>query len=101
VAMTKEEQKAASDRIMAKLGPLNKEEKQIYDRAVKRVEDYVRPGATSRTCGYCGAKFEDLPGKPALEQFSDHQAKHNPSPAEWTEAHKRIQDARESAKGRS
>ena len=87
MAMSKEEQEAASDRIMAKLGSLNKEEKEIYDRSVRRIEDYAAPKDGSRRCNTCGAEFQDLPGKPALEQFSDHQAKHNPSPAEWTEAH--------------
>jgi len=101
MAMTKAEQKAASDRIMAKLGPLTEEEQEIYERSIKRPEDYIVPTAESRVCGYCGAKFDDLPGKPALEQFSNHQASHNPSPAQWTEAHNRIQKGRESAKGRS
>jgi len=101
VAMTKEEQKAASDRIMKKLGPFTPEEQAIYDRSIKKPGNYDPPIAGTRTCGYCGATFRDLPGKPSLEQFSDHQATHNPSPAQWTEAHERIQKSKESAKGRT
>jgi hypothetical protein len=36
-----------------------------------------------------------------LEKFSIHQASHNPSPAQWSEAHKRIQDGRASQKDHS
>ena len=100
MAMTKEEQKAASDRIMAKLGPLTKEEREIYERSIRKPEEYKVP-KEKRVCGYCGAKFDDLPGKPALEQFSDHQARHNPNPAEWTEAYNRIRKSKESAKDHS
>jgi hypothetical protein len=101
VAMSKEEQKAASDRIMKKLGPFTAEEQEIYDRSVKGIEDYVAPTSASRTCGYCGAEFQDKPGSAALAEFADHVASHNPSPAQWTEAHERIVKSRESAKGRS
>ncbi len=102
MAMTKEQQKEASDRIMAKMGPLDDQEQETYELLTKRVEDYVPPQETGeRVCGVCGAKFQDLPATrdrlavSALEQFSDHQSEHNPSPSQWAEAHRRIQDGKE------
>ena len=70
---------------------------------MRRPEDYPRPG-DKRECGVCGATFrntENAKGEvlvSALEKFSDHQAIHNPSPAQWAEAHKRIQAGKESEK---
>jgi hypothetical protein len=100
MAMTKAEQKAASDRIMAKLGPLNEEERQTYEMLMKRPEDY-QPPREKRVCGRCGAEFRDEVNQKgevvvsALEKFSDHQAEHNPSPAQWAEAHRRISAAKQ------
>lgn len=104
--MTKEEQREAARRIMAK-HPMTEEERVIYERLMKKPEDYRGPtkGAL-RVCGTCGAEFEDVvDGKgnvvtPALEQFSDHQSSHNPSPAQWATAYERIQAGKERAKGK-
>jgi hypothetical protein len=102
MAMSKEEQKAASDRILAK-EPLTAEERRTFEMLTRRPEDYRVPGEV-RECGVCGAKFETIlatkesPEVTALQQFSDHLAFHNPSPAHWAEAHKRIQAGKESAK---
>ena len=101
--MSKEQQKAASDRIMAKLGPLVGPEIETYRRLTARPEDYGVPGEV-RVCHECGAEFgeipetKDSPAVTALEQFSDHQGVHNPSPAQWAEAHKRIEAGKERAK---
>jgi len=75
MAMTKEEQKAAADRIMAKLGPLTAEEREIYDLLAMKVGEYPKPG-------------ERRKGPP------------NPSPAQWTEAYEKIQAGKERAKGK-
>jgi len=47
-----------------------------------------------RVCGECGAEFETNSELSAMQQFADHVAVHNPSPAQWAEAHKRIQAAK-------
>lgn len=104
--LTKEQQKAASDRIMAKLGPLDAQEQVTYDLLTRRVEDYLPPDPESgeRTCGICGEMFAEIPATretakvTALEQHSDHMAEHNPSAAQWGEAHRRIQRGRELSK---
>jgi len=99
--MTKEQQAEAAKRIMAKMGPLDEMEQEIYEGLVKRPEDYIPPdpGQGERVCGICGAKFRDIVSgervvATCLEQFSDHQAEHNPSPAQWAEAYHRIQASR-------
>lgn len=103
MAMGKVEQKAASDRIMEKLGPLKGEELETYNLLRKKPEDYTVPGE-GRVCGVCGAEFQEVPagregpGRSALEQFSDHQSEHNPSPVRWAEAHKKIMAGKEAAK---
>jgi hypothetical protein len=57
-----------------------------------------------RVCKECGVELHEIPktkDSPAvseLEQFSDHTAIHNPSPAQWAEAHKRIEAGKERAK---
>ena len=64
----------------------------------------LRKMSEHRVCGVCGMEFWEIPAArgnsavPVLEQFSDHQATHNPSPAQWVEAHRRIVAGRESAK---
>jgi hypothetical protein len=104
MAMTKAEQKAASDRIMAKSGPLTEEEQIIYRSLSKDPRDYPVSAAKTHICASCGAKFEEIPETKeraritALEQFSDHVAVHNPSPAQWTEAYRKIEEGRERAK---
>lgn len=106
MAMTREQQKAESDRIMAKMGPLVGEELETYKLLMKEPGNYRVPG-DSRECGRCGAKFQDtLDGKgqvvvAALEKFSDHQARHNPSGDRWAEAHQRIVAGKEAAKTKS
>lgn len=103
MAMTKEQQKAASDRIMAKLGPLVGEELETYNLLIKRPEDYVPP-SDKRVCGRCGAEFRDTVDAKGnvvvsmLEKFSDHTAEHNPPPAQWSEANKRIEAQKQAAK---
>jgi hypothetical protein len=108
MAMSKEEQKAASDRIMAKLGPMTPEEQAMYELLTKRPEDYMPPNPKTgeRACGVCGEVFENTLSPKgdvlvsALEKFSDHQTEHNPNPAQWAEAHSRIQAGKEQSKGR-
>jgi len=102
MAMSREDQKAASDRIMAKY-PLTEEELVIYRRLTRKPDDYTGP-AEKRICADCGTVFSDTVNSKgdiqvsALEKFSDHQAEHNPSPAQWSEAHKRIQAAKPSTR---
>ena len=102
MAMTKEQQKAASDRIMAKLGPLTEEEQVSYRRYALK-PPYPETGEI-RTCGICGAKFATIPAMKdhlevtVLQQFSDHTAIHNPTPAQWTTAYERIQEGKERLK---
>lgn len=104
MAMSKEDQKAASDRIMAKLGPMTPFEQRTYELLTMKPGKYPVPGE-KRVCGECGAEFREIPATKekaaisALEQFSDHTAEHNPSPAEWAEAHKRIEAGKASLKG--
>jgi hypothetical protein len=103
MAMSKEEQKAAAARIVAK-SPMTEGERKTYELLTKRPEDYRAPGET-RVCGVCGQEFRDEVDQkgnvivPALEKFSDHQAFHNPSPEQWATAHERIQAGKEAAKG--
>ena len=96
MAMSKAEQKAASDRIVIK-HPLTVEERQRYEMERRLPEEYVGPTEEKRVCGVCGAEFRDKKDRAGnvvestLNQFADHQASHNPSPAQWAEAHKRIE----------
>lgn len=96
MAMTKEQQKAAVERILAK-EPMTEEEKRVAEMLKKRPEDYMPPDPVSwgRECGMCGKRFKNKmeEGKEitALDQFSEHMREHNPSPAQWTEAHQKIQ----------
>ena len=100
--MTSKEQTEAAGRIIAK-SPLTAEEQRTLKFLSKRPRDYKVPGEL-RICGVCGEEFRDEVNgkgevtKPALYQFSDHVAFHNPSPAQWVEAHKRIQEAKEKSK---
>jgi len=100
--MSRDQQKAASERIMAKF-PLTGEEYVGYQKLTMKPEEYGVPGE-SRVCGDCGALFQDIPGNKetpmvtALQQFADHTAVHNPSPAQWAEAHKRIEFGKASLK---
>jgi hypothetical protein len=100
--MNKADQKAASDRIMAK-EPLTAGERQTFNLLAKKPGEYDCPG-DKRVCGVCGAEFRDrvdgkgVVVKSALEKFSDHQAEHNPSPGQWAEAHRLIQLGKESEK---
>jgi hypothetical protein len=98
MAMTKAEQKAAAARIMAKMGPMSEEEKSTYEMLSKRPEDYVVPGQEGRVCGICGKEIQGDEEKTTLEKFADHQSFHNPSPAQWAEAHKKIEAGKERAK---
>jgi hypothetical protein len=99
MAMTKEQQKEASDRIMGKF-PLTEEERRTYEYLT--MEPPYPQSGDKRVCGKCGASFrDDLNQKgeivvPSLAKFTDHQAEHNPSPAQWAEAHNRIQLAKRS-----
>jgi hypothetical protein len=98
--MSKAEQAAAAARILAK-EPLTPEEQQVAEFLKKDIESYVPPDASGkRVCGKCGAEFEDefkdgderKPGqKSAAEQMVTHLAEHNPSAAQWTQAHNLIQ----------
>jgi hypothetical protein len=105
MAMSREDQKGPSGRIIAK-HPLTEEERRIYERNKRSPDDYVQP-ADTRICAECGARFTDTMNSKGevlvsmLEKFSIHQASHNPSPAQWSEAHKRIQDGRASQKDHS
>jgi hypothetical protein len=51
-----------------------------------------------RICPQCpGLTWE----RHQLTEHADHLATHNPSPAQWVEAYKRIQDSKERLKGKS
>ena len=108
MAMSREEQRESAGRIMGKLGPLSVEEQRTYDLLTRTPEEYIAPDPNTgeRVCGICWEVFQTIqatrehPQIPALEQFSDHQTTHNPSPVQWWEAHRRIQEAKESRKGR-
>jgi hypothetical protein len=107
MAMTAEQQKAASDRIMRKMGPLDAQEKATYEMLTRRPEDYMPPDPQTgeRTCAVCGEVFENTLSPKgeilvaALEKFSDHLTVHNPSPAQWGQAHHLIQRGKERSKG--
>jgi hypothetical protein len=102
MAMTKEEQAIAASRILAKC-PLTAEEKQLAEVLKRTPEMYIVPTKDGlRTCGICGAEFQDVgEGKhgevavTALQQFCDHQAEHNPSPSQWTEAYNKIRKSKQ------
>lgn len=102
MAMSKEQQREAARRIMAK-EPLTDEEQVTYDLLTRTPEQYRVPGE-DRECGVCGAVFGDtkdakgLVVRTALEKFSDHTAEHNPSPEQWGTAHERIMAGKERAK---
>ena len=102
MAMSKEQQREAARRIIEK-EPLTEEEEQIREMLSKTPEQYRVP-TNVRECGNCGAEFQDetdakgVVVKSALEQFSDHQSSHNPSPGQWAEAHKRIEAGKEKLK---
>jgi hypothetical protein len=106
MGMTKEEQRAAAARILAK-EPLTPEEAKLAELYKRVPGSYVPPDKEeTRTCGICGAKFRDTEEKgkvtvTALEKFTDHIAEHNPTPDKWTEAHKRIQAGKEWEKERN
>lgn len=94
MAMTKEEQRAAADRIMAQY-PMTEEEKATYARLCTMPEDYPEAGRDLRVCQECGEVFETKQRQgqeelSAMQQFSDHSTVHNYSPAQWAEAHRRI-----------
>ena len=55
-------------------------------------------GGVMRICKECGMRFEDTKEKKELEQFCDHVIIHQPTPGQWTEAYKMIQEGRERAK---
>lgn len=96
VAMSKEEQRLAAKRILAK-EPLTPEEQLLYEILTKTPEMYVAPDPETgeRICGVCGEVF------PNLETFADHQVDHNPTSAEWSVAYQRMRDARETKKSES
>jgi hypothetical protein len=53
-----------------------------------------------RVCKECGAEFrtvrqKDVPDLTAMQQWSDHLAGHQPSPAQWTDAYTLIREGRE------
>jgi hypothetical protein len=106
MAMSKSEQKAASDRIMAKLGPMTPEEQATYGLLTKTQDEYIPPDPNSglRKCVVCSGEFlDDRDGKgnlvrSALDKYAEHSAIHNPSPGQWGEAHRRIQAGKERSK---
>lgn len=74
----------------------------VYGMLVKVPDEYVPP-REKRVCGMCGAEFRDSVDQKGeikvtmLEKFSDHQAEHNSTAAQWGEAYKRIQALKESS----
>lgn len=104
MAMTKEQQAEAARRILEK-EPLTEEEGQVAE-LLKRVPGMYTPPTREglRVCGICGATFEGEAGTKeklevtSLQQFVEHQADHNPSPAQWTEAHNKIQAGKQRQK---
>jgi hypothetical protein len=100
MAMTKAEQYAASQRILAK-EPLTEEELAILHRNTRvppYIED-VKELAEHRECKVCGAEFFSGKEAMALEQYADHSSEHNPTPGQWAEAHRSIQRGKERKKG--
>jgi hypothetical protein len=95
--VTKLEQKAAAERIMGRLGPLDAQEQQAYDQLIRTPDEYLPPDATTgeRVCGTCGEVF------PSLEAYVTHSSEHNPSASQWVTAHKQIQAAKERVKERA
>ena len=103
VAMSKEEQREAAKRIMAKLGPLDEVEMEAYKRFTTEPENYPKADRDFRVCQECGEEFRTVmekgqEGLTAMQQFADHTTKHNPLPGKWSEAHQRIRVARENKK---
>jgi hypothetical protein len=97
--MTKEQQSEAARRIM-EANPMTDQERQTYELLMRRPEDYLPPDNQTgeRVCGVCGEVFQHSKDKAALDLFADHQTEHNPSPAQWGEAHRRIQIGKDAAK---
>ena len=101
MAMTKEQQREAAERILA-ANPLTEEERKTFELMSKTPDQYIPPDEQTgqRTCGICGATFSAIPASKenpevsSLERFADHLAEHNPSAVQWTEAHRSIQSSR-------
>ena len=103
MGMSREEQRAAAERILAK-EPLTEEEREWAEFYKRAPGSYVVPTSEGiRTCGVCGAQFKDKPlknGNPgeiesALQQFSDHWAQeHQSTGGQWTEAYQKIQEGK-------
>lgn len=100
--MSREDQRAAAERILAK-EPLTEQERQVAEMLSKRPGEYRLPGE-DRECGICKEVFRDkVDGKgnvleTAMQQFSDHQSFHNPTADRWAVAHERIQSGKEKVK---
>ena len=88
--MTKEQQKAASDRILAKF-PMTESEKRVQRILETSPDEYPKD---SRICPYCPVVFQ----RHEFEEHAQHLASHGASPAQWAEANKRIEKAKEGAK---
>jgi len=48
-----------------------------------------------RKCLVCREEFDTDKESTALAKFSDHSTLHNPTGTQWTEAHNKIQAAKE------
>jgi hypothetical protein len=100
MGMTVEEQRSAALRILM-AHPLTAEERRVAEVLRRRPEEYGVPNPEHRICVHCGSEFKTMPGiegMSAMQQFTDHMSFHNPSPAKWAEAHKRIQEGKQMAK---
>jgi len=89
MAMSKQEQKAAAERIMAKSGPLTLEE-----LGIKRQLEVSPPYQRYRVCLICDMVFEPE----EIREHVEHMASHQPSAGQWVEAHRRIEAGKDRAK---
>ena len=93
--MTKEQQRESAMRILEK-EPLTGEEMIVledYEKLPPYAED-VKESAEHRECLICGQMFTSFEMKEekftAMQQWADHIFTHQPTPAQWAEAYKRI-----------
>jgi len=89
MAMSKEQQREASKRILAK-EPMTEYELKRQRFLEMRPEDYPK----NRVCPDCGAEFE----KEDIFGHSEHMATHAPTAGQWVGAHQKIEKGKENAK---
>jgi hypothetical protein len=90
MAMTREEQRAAAERILAKF-PMTEEEKRRQRFLETDPEAYPKD---KRVCPVCPKEF----GKDDINEYSEHVARHSPTMGQWKEAHEKIESGKARAK---